>query len=59
VSRKLGYEQDGIQRLPRRGKLATEIRLRLGRKDWEANHTLDVEIDNLKKCLPLFGVYSG
>jgi RimJ/RimL family protein N-acetyltransferase len=59
VSRKLGYQPDGIQRLVRRGKPATEIRLRLGRKDWEANHKLDVDIDNLKKCLPLFGVHSG
>jgi RimJ/RimL family protein N-acetyltransferase len=59
VSRKLGYEPDGIQRLVRRGVAATEIRLRMSRAAWEANHKLDVEIQNLDNCLPLFGVHSG
>lgn len=55
VSRKLGYEQDGIQRMVRRGEPATEIRLRMSRAVWEANHKLEVEIQNLEKCLPLLG----
>jgi len=52
VSRKLGYEHDGIARLVRRGKPATGIRLRLARAEWAANHKLEVEIENLEKCLP-------
>ncbi|HEX3814569.1 MAG TPA: GNAT family N-acetyltransferase [Mycobacteriales bacterium] len=55
VSRKLGYEQDGIQRLVRRGAAATEIRLRMSRAAWAANHKLDVEIQSLENSLPLFG----
>lgn len=56
VSRKLGYEPDGIQRLVRRGIPATNIRLRLSRKSWEANHRVAVEITGLEKCLPMFGI---
>ncbi|RKN08732.1 GNAT family N-acetyltransferase [Streptomyces radicis] len=61
VSRKLGYERDGIERLVVRGGPATEIRLRLPRTTWEAKapgHP-PTEITGLDPCLPLFGVGEG
>jgi len=54
VSRKLGYQHDGIARLVRRGIPAAEIRLRLTRAEWEANHKLEVDIEGLEQCLPFF-----
>lgn len=56
VSRKLGYAEDGIHRLPRRGQPATEQRLRLSRADWEAHRSVPVEIAGLAPCLPLLGL---
>lgn len=53
VSRKLGYEHDGILRLVRRGKPATEIRLRLPRAKWTP--TDDVAVEGLDKCREMFG----
>ena len=55
VSRKLGYAEDGVQRVARRGRPATEQRLRLDRSGWEAHRTVPVEIEGLAPCLPLLG----
>ena len=56
VSRKLGYQPDGIERRSRRGQPATVLRLRLDRPTWEATHTLPVTITGLEACLPMFGL---
>jgi RimJ/RimL family protein N-acetyltransferase len=60
VSRKLGYQPDGISLCARRGTSATEQRLRLSRDDWERFATgpagVPVRIEGLEPCLPLFGV---
>lgn len=56
VSRKLGYQDDGIARMPRRGAPATEQRLRLTREDWERHRELPVTVEGLAPCLPLFGL---
>lgn len=56
VSRRLGYESDGIVQSIRRGKAATQIRLRLSRSDWERRRRSDITISGLEPCLPLFGV---
>ncbi len=56
VSRKLGYQADGIARLVVRGQPVVERRLRLDRVDWEAHHGISVEISGLEPCLPLFGL---
>lgn len=56
VSRKLGYQPDGINRRVVRGRLAIERRLRLTRADWERHRRVPVTIDGLEPCLPLLGV---
>jgi RimJ/RimL family protein N-acetyltransferase len=56
VSRKVGYAEDGITRLPRRGRPGTQIRLRLSRARWQQRRRDDIEITGLEPCLPLFGL---
>jgi RimJ/RimL family protein N-acetyltransferase len=56
VSRKLGYELDGVERLVVRGRRTTVRRLRLTRERWEENHHVPVSISGLAPCLPLFGL---
>jgi RimJ/RimL family protein N-acetyltransferase len=57
VSRKLGYEPDGIARLAVRGERATEQRLRLTRARWAARRDrVPVAVEGLTPCLPLFGL---
>jgi RimJ/RimL family protein N-acetyltransferase len=55
VSRKLGYQPDGITRLVVRGVPVTSQRLRLTRSEWEAHRTIPVQIEGLEACLPLLG----
>ena len=55
VSRKLGYEADGIALHAIRGKTAVTRRLRLDRETWLAHRTAQVRIEGLEPCLPLFG----
>ncbi|GAA3345402.1 GNAT family protein [Amorphoplanes nipponensis] len=55
VSRKLGYADDGIARHVVRGEAVVGRRLRLDRAGWAANRTIDVRIEGLEPCLPLFG----
>jgi RimJ/RimL family protein N-acetyltransferase len=56
VSRKLGYADDGIERLVVRGRPATLRRLRLDREAWAAHRSVPVEIHGLQPCLPSFGI---
>lgn len=55
VSRKLGYQPDGINRHAVRGAVAIERRLRLTRAAWEQHRTIPVTIHGLTPCLPLLG----
>lgn len=52
VSRKLGYQPDGIQRDLARGRLSISHRFRLTAADWQANATIPVGIEGLAPCLP-------
>jgi len=54
VSRKLGYEPDGISRDARGDEALVSDRLRLTREKWSAHP--GVRVDGLKDCLPLFGL---
>ncbi|MFG1703598.1 GNAT family N-acetyltransferase [Nonomuraea sp. M3C6] len=54
VTRKLGYQEDGITVHDRQGKPVTTHRFRLPRQDW--TESPGFEIHNLPKCLPLFGL---
>lgn len=55
VSRKLGYRDDGIQRLMVRGAPVVGRRLRLDRAGWAAARTVPVTIDGLDECREMFG----
>lgn len=54
VSRRLGYRDDGIERVAVRDGVAVHRRLRLDRAGWQAHRTVDVQIVGLAPCLPLF-----
>lgn len=56
VSRKLGYQPDGINRHAVRGAVTIEHRLRLTRAAWEQHRTIPVTIHGLAPCLPLLGI---
>lgn len=53
VSRKLGYERDGVARLAIQGAVTVEHRLRLTRAAWERHRTVPVEVEGLAPCLPM------
>lgn len=55
VSRKLGYEENGDQRILRGDTPDREIRLVLSRERWERGRRDDIELDGLAPCLPFFG----
>ena len=56
VSRKLGYEPDGLDRHLVRDALVIDHRMRLTRAAWERHRTIPVTIDGLTPCLPMFGI---
>ncbi|GIF76043.1 GNAT family N-acetyltransferase [Asanoa siamensis] len=55
VSRKLGYEDDGITRDLLHGEVVVSQRLRLTRARWESLPRPPVSVTGLSPCLPLFG----
>ncbi|RSN69181.1 GNAT family N-acetyltransferase [Actinomadura sp. WAC 06369] len=56
VSRKLGYEPNGTERVRVRDERRIDRRFVLDRAGWERHRTVDVEIRGLASCLPFFGV---
>ncbi|MFB9830788.1 GNAT family N-acetyltransferase [Actinoallomurus acaciae] len=56
VSRKLGYQPDGLDRRLVRGAMVIDCRMRLTRAAWERHRTIPVSIDGLAPCLPMFGI---
>ncbi len=54
VSRKLGYADDGIERLVIRGAPVVGRRLRLDREIWQQNRPVPVRIEGLEHCRPMF-----
>ncbi|MEU4214001.1 GNAT family protein [Actinoplanes sp. NPDC026623] len=56
VSRRLGYVDDGTARHLVRGEAVVGRRLRLDREGWAAARTVDVRIEGLEPCLPMFGL---
>jgi RimJ/RimL family protein N-acetyltransferase len=61
VSRKLGYAEDGIERMVIRGRPAESRRLRIAREAWRSAGGAsglgfgEVTIDGLEPCMELFG----
>ncbi|MFZ4274561.1 GNAT family N-acetyltransferase [Streptomyces arboris] len=56
VSRRLGYEPDGLQIEVIRGEAVTLQRLRLDRAGWEKHRSVDVTVEGLDACRADFGV---
>lgn len=56
VSRKLGYQDDGVELLAVRGERRTVRRLRLDRPSWQAHRKVPVELHGLEPCRELFGL---
>ncbi|MFC4150369.1 GNAT family protein [Micromonospora mangrovi] len=55
VSRKLGYEPDGISVDARDGEAVVSDRLRLTRQNWERQERPPVRVQGLRACRPMFG----
>jgi RimJ/RimL family protein N-acetyltransferase len=55
VSRKLGYEPDGISVDARGTEALVSDRLRLSRSGWKSQDRPPVEIEGIGPCLPMFG----
>jgi RimJ/RimL family protein N-acetyltransferase len=55
VSRKLGYADNGIERIAVRGVRSEHVRLRIDRAGWEAHRSVPVEIEGLEPCRDLLG----
>ena len=56
VSRKLGYEPDGISVDARDGEAVVSDRLRLTRERWSQRKRFAVTVDGLTPTLPMFGL---
>ncbi|MFF2534866.1 GNAT family N-acetyltransferase [Streptomyces cyaneofuscatus] len=56
VSRRLGYEPDGLQIEVIRGEAVTLQRVRLDRAGWEKHRSVDVTVEGLDACRADFGV---
>lgn len=56
VSRRLGYQPDGIERQSRRGEAVTMQRLRLSRDQWAGSRTVPADIEGLAGCYGFFGL---
>ncbi|MGI8613544.1 MAG: GNAT family N-acetyltransferase [Nocardioidaceae bacterium] len=56
VSRKLGYEPDGISRDARGDEVAISDRLRLTCQKWHSQPHTDVAVTGFADCCPLFGL---
>lgn len=54
VSRKLGYEPDGISRDARGSEVLVSDRLRLNRSRWECVTHSDVAVDGIDACRRMF-----
>ena len=56
VSRKLGYEPDGISRDARGDEVVVSDRLRLTRQRWKWQQRTDVAVTGFADCRPMFGL---
>ena len=56
VSRKLGYEPDGISRDARGDEVVVSDRLRLIRQKWQSQPRTDVRVIGFADCRPMFGL---
>jgi RimJ/RimL family protein N-acetyltransferase len=55
VSRKLGYQPDGVQRDVREGRVLVTQRFRMSRDDWQQRERPEITVTGVRPCLELFG----
>lgn len=55
VSRKLGYQPDGVERDVREGRVLVTQRFRMSRDDWYQRERPEVDVTGVEPCLELFG----
>jgi RimJ/RimL family protein N-acetyltransferase len=55
VTRRLGYEPNGVDVTERRGKAATMLRYRMTRARWEQRERPEVDVAGVAACRPLLG----
>jgi len=56
VSRKLGYERDGISVDARDGEAVVSDRLRLTKQKWIQDRPLTARVEGMAACRPVFGL---
>lgn len=56
VTRSLGYEPNGDGIHDRKGRPATMVRYSLSRERWQARRRVDITVDGLEACRPMFGI---
>lgn len=56
VSAKFGYVPDGLSRRSSEGVLRFDQRLLLSREAWERHRNIEVTVEGLEPCLPMFGL---
>jgi RimJ/RimL family protein N-acetyltransferase len=56
VSRRNGYQENGVERLAREGTMVEALRFRLTRDDWQRHRSFEVQVQGFDRCRPLFGL---
>jgi RimJ/RimL family protein N-acetyltransferase len=56
VSRRNGYQDNGVDQVAREGAMVEQLRFRLSRDDWQRHRTVDARVDGFERCRPLFGL---
>jgi RimJ/RimL family protein N-acetyltransferase len=56
VSRRCGYQDNGVNRMSRAGVMVEALRFRLTREDWQRHRAVEVQVDGFDRCRPLFGL---
>ncbi|AKN16120.1 hypothetical protein MHAE_05177 [Mycobacterium haemophilum DSM 44634] len=56
VSRRNGYQDNGVDRMAREGTLAEQLRFRLTRDDWQRHRSVEVQVEGFDGCRTLFGL---
>lgn len=56
VSRRVGYQKNGVKRLARDGAMVEALQFRLTRDEWQRRSSVDVRVDGFDRCRPIFGL---
>jgi RimJ/RimL family protein N-acetyltransferase len=56
VSRRIGYREDGVQRMAREGAPVEQLRFQLTRDDWQRHRRVEVQVEGFERCRSIFGL---